>query len=400
MPWAWPVIFGPRRRRHPGHQGVHQLVHRRRVQRVQGQRAPVPPGAEPGPGLAELGPGEHQHVDRQVADPVDEVVQEVQQPGVGVLGVLDQQHHRLHSPRAARRTAATRRTVPPATARPRRPPSDRDAEQAAQPGPDVGPLGRVGHEPVQPVGQLGRGDLGRVFLGDAQPLADDLGQRPERHPLAVGQAPAPVPPHLLGQAVGVLLELPAQPGLAHPGRAGDQHQPRHPPFRRGVEQLLDRAQLRVPAGQRRLQPVDPLDAAHPGQHPGRPPQPLRLRLALQPVLPGVGEPDRAGRQPLRRRVDQDLTRLRGRLDPGRGVHRVPGHHPLTDRAQRDRDLAGHHARPRRQPGHPRLGTQLGSPLPPDPARPGPPVPHLPRSAAGVPHTAITASPMNFSTTPP
>ncbi len=84
-----------------------------------------------------------------------------------------------------------------------------------------------------------------------------------------------------------------EPGLADPGRPGHQHQPRHPPLRRRVEQVLDRAQLRVPAGQRRLQPVDPLGAAHPGQHPGRPPQPDRLGLALQRVLPRVGEPDGA-----------------------------------------------------------------------------------------------------------
>ena len=52
---------------------------------------------------------------------------------------------------------------------------------------------------------------------------------------------------------------------------GDQDQPRHPPVRRGVEQFLDRAQLRVPPGQRRLQPVHPLDTAHRRQHPGGPP---------------------------------------------------------------------------------------------------------------------------------
>ena len=84
----------PRHGRHAGHQRVHQLVHRRRIQRVQGQRAAVPPGAEPGAGLAEFGPGEHQHIDGQVPGPVDEMVQEIQQAAVGMLGVLDQQRHR------------------------------------------------------------------------------------------------------------------------------------------------------------------------------------------------------------------------------------------------------------------------------------------------------------------
>jgi hypothetical protein len=49
----------PRGRRHPGYQRVHQAVHRDRIQRAEGQRDPVPAGAEPRPGLAELGTGEH-----------------------------------------------------------------------------------------------------------------------------------------------------------------------------------------------------------------------------------------------------------------------------------------------------------------------------------------------------
>ena len=124
-----------------------------------------------------------------------------------------------------------------------------------------------------------------------------------------------------------------------------------------MEQLPDRAQLRVPPGQRRLQAVDPLRAAHRRHDPGGPPQPLRLGLALQGVLAGVGEPDGLARQPLRRSVRQDLPGAGRGLDPGRGVHRVPGHHALADRAQVDRHLAGHHARAGGQPGHAGLGPE-------------------------------------------
>ena len=94
----------------------------------------------------------------------------------------------------------------------------------------------------------------------------------------------------------------------------------------------------------RLQPVDPLRAAHRRQDPGGPPQPLRLGLALQLVLAGAGEPDGAAGQPLRGLVRQHLPRAGRGLHPGRGVHRVPGHHALADRAQVDRHLAGYHAR--------------------------------------------------------
>ena len=126
-----------------------------------------------------------------------------------------------------------------------------------------------------------------------------------------------------------------------------------------MEQVLDRAQLGVPAGQRCLQPVHPLAPAHRRQHPGHPPQLHRPGLALQRMLPGIGEPDRTARQPLRRLVHQNRARLRRRLHPGRGIHRIPRDHALTGRAQVHRHLAGHHPRPHRQPRRPCLRAQLG-----------------------------------------
>ena len=105
------------------------------------------PGAEPRPGLAQLGPGEHQHVDRQVPGPVDQMVQEIQQPRVGVLGILDQQHHRV-----LRREPLEEQPPPGEQLLPRqrRPavPGERDAEQPAQPQPR--------HTPARP----GRGRTG------------------------------------------------------------------------------------------------------------------------------------------------------------------------------------------------------------------------------------------------
>ena len=169
-----------------------------------------------------------------------------------------------------------------------------------------------------------------------------------------------MPPHLRRQPVGVLLELPAQPRLAHPGRPGHQHQPRHPPVRRRVEQVLDRAQLRVPAGQRRLQPVHPLRPAHRRTAPGSPataaPAPA---LPFSACSPASANPTALPASRCVAASDQHRARLGRRLHPGRGIHRIPGHHPLTDRAQGHRHLAGHHPRPRRQPRHPRLRSQLG-----------------------------------------
>ena len=398
MPCAWLVILDRAASGIPGTRASTSAVHRGRIQRVQGQHAPVPPGAEPRPGPAQLGPGEYQHVDGQIPGPVDQVIQEIQQPGVGVLGVLHQQHHRVlgrepleEQPPPGEQLLPGQRgpvVAPAATpsSRPSRVPtyprSAGSVTYRSSPSASLAAATSAGSSSAMP-------SRCRTISASAQ----------KRHPLAVGQAPAPVPPHLRRQPVGVLLELPAQPRLAHPGRAGHQHQPRHPPVRRRMKQVLDRAQLRVPAGQRRLQPVHPLAPAHRRQHPGRPPQTLRLGLALQRVLPGIGEPDRAARQPLRRPVDQHRARLGRRLHPGRGVHRISRHHPLTDGAQVHRHLAGHHPRPHRQARHPRLGAQLGHGATRSSAA------RTARSASpsvavGVPHTAITASPMNFSTTPP
>src|SRR5262249_47258240 len=58
-------------------------------------RSAVPPGAEPGPRLAQLRTGEHQHEDRQVPGPVNQGIEEFQQALVGELSILDQQRHRM-----------------------------------------------------------------------------------------------------------------------------------------------------------------------------------------------------------------------------------------------------------------------------------------------------------------
>jgi len=271
------------------------------------------------------------------------MVQKVQQRRIGVLGILDQQHHRLglgepfeEQPPAREQLLAAQRRVAVA--------GIADAEQPTKPRAHIGPLGRVGHEPGQSAGQLGRSDLQRVFLGDPETLTHDLGQRPERHPLAVGQAAATVPPHGPGESVDILLELPTQARLTHSGRPAHHYQPRRAAFGGGVEQLLHGAQLHVAPGQRRLQPVDTLRTTDTGQHPRRPPQLGRVAFALQLVLAGVGEPDRRARQPLRRTIDPHRPRFRGGLHPRRRVHRIAGHHPLRARPQRDRYLPGHDTR--------------------------------------------------------
>ena len=193
MPWARSTIVARAWSGVPGHEGVDERVHRPRVERIEGDAHPIATGPESGTALLDLGSGEHEHEDRLVAGPVDEVIEEVEQLVVGVVGVLDQEHHRVGASPAARRTAASRRTAPRARELRTGVARYRDAEQASDPGPDEQPIVDVGDVPLEPARQLDRGDLRRILLGDAEALADDLGERPEHQALAVRQTAAAVP---------------------------------------------------------------------------------------------------------------------------------------------------------------------------------------------------------------
>ncbi len=294
------------------------------------------------------------------------MVQEIQQVRVGVVGVLDEQHDRLRGGQPLEEQAPSREQFFPGEGLVcpgeglAADPGIADTEQPAQPCADVAPLCLIGDQLFQPGGEFRRRGIDRVVFGDREPLADDLGQGPERGPFPVGKTAAPVPPDRAHQPVGVLLEFPAQPGLPDARRPRHQHQPRHPALGRRVKQLPDRAQFPVPPGQRSLQPVHPLGAAHPGQHPLGFPQRLRPRLALQRMLARGGEGDRSAGQPPGGRVHQHRAALRGGLHPGGGVHRIPGHHPLAHRPQGDRDLTGHHPAPCRKRPDPCVRSELGN----------------------------------------
>ena len=120
----------------------------------------------------------------------------------------------------------------------------------------------------------------------------------------------------------------------------------------------------------------------------------RLRLPLQLVLARRLVGDRRLRRPLRRLADEHGARLRGRLDPRRRVHQVAGDHPLAHRTDRHRRLAGQYPRPGRE-RRVSSGTAATRSSAARTARSA-----SSSFATGVPHTAITASPMNFSTVPP
>jgi hypothetical protein len=160
--------------------------------------------------------------------------------------------------------------------------------------------------------------------------------------LAVRQAAAPVPRHLLDEAVDVLLELPRNPGLADAGDADHGDEVRLALLAGRMKELLDEAQLAVAADERRLEAVGPERAATRGEDAHRPREPLGLGSSLQRLLAGVLVGERGlGRAP-RRLADEDRARLGRRLDPRRRVDEVARDHALPGGAERHRGLAGEH----------------------------------------------------------
>ncbi len=344
MPCAWAVIAMRAGFGHARHQRVNQPVHRRRVERVEGERRPVAPGTPARSRCGQLGPGENEDVQGDVTRPVGQVVEEVQQAGVGVLRVFDEEDDRRadgepleEQPPAGEQFLAVKdRFAWPGIGH---------AQQSGQPDFHVTALCGVREVGRQAVLEFGGRDRDGIVLRDGQSLPHDLGQGPEGDPVAVGQAAAAMPPHGLGQAVDVLLELPAEPGLADAGRSAHHHHPRRPALGGGVEELLHRAQLGVATEQGRLEPVDPLGTADAGQHPGRHPQVHRLGLALERVPTGVGEADGRAGEAVCRVVDPHLAGSGGGLHPSGGVHRIACD-TLTDQPDGHCDLAGHDAGPR------------------------------------------------------
>ncbi len=120
-----------------------------------------------------------------------------------------------------------------------------------------------------------------------------------------------MPPDRVDQAVDVLEELPGQPGLADAGRADDADQAGAALAGRGVEQVLEQAELVVAADERRLERVLAVAAADLGDDPSRAPGCDRRRLALEVLLAGLLEGDRLAGGALGRLADEDRAGLGG-----------------------------------------------------------------------------------------
>ncbi len=187
--------------------------------------------------------------------------------------------------------------------------------------------------------------------------------------------------------------------LPIPPIAGDRDQARLALSPGGVQQLLEHPQLFGPADERRLD-RHPVGALALGHHAQGAPGADRLALALQLELARILERDRrvagAAGSPRRR-----ARRRARRSDCSRDAvfTMSPGDHALVVGAERCAASPVSTPRAPAAAGDPDLLTERGDRVDELQRRADRPLGVVLR-VTGVPHTAMTASPMNFSTIPP
>ena len=155
--------------------------------RARKSRLPAP---QPGPALEQLGPGQRDDQDRDVAAPLEQVVDEVEQsPESAQWRSSNSERDRRRGRRAARRTCATPRTAPS------RPPARRlaEPEQREEARLDPAPLRRRrARARASDLGDLrARRSASSSLSSRPARRADHLAQRPEGDPLAVRRASGP-----------------------------------------------------------------------------------------------------------------------------------------------------------------------------------------------------------------
>jgi hypothetical protein len=316
----------------------HQVVHRRRWERLEVQRGERSlPGTPLRPTVGQLRASERHHEDAVGPRPLEQVLEEVEEARIRPLDVFEDHHDRV-------RVAQPLEKEPPGSEHVLRLPrlALLQTEEMGQPRLDPALLGGIGDVLGNALAQLAAGRLGIVGLGDPRAHADHLGERPIRDTLAVREAAAAMPAHRLRQAVHVLLELPRESRLADPGDSDDRDEMGLALLRRCMEELLHQAELPLPAHEGRIEPGRPQGAAAAGGDADGAPELERLGLALHRVRTGILEDDGRFGGPAGGVADQYAAGRGERLDARRRVHEVAGHHALAAGADGHRRFAGHH----------------------------------------------------------
>ncbi len=329
----------PATARQVGRERLEDLAHRVVGQRLEGEPDERPLTAAPArSALDQLWPGQRDDRHRHARAPVEHVVDEVEQAGIGPMEILEQEDDgsgrgdplEERSPRTEQFLA-------------RRPRAALESEKNEEGVLDPATLALVG----DPAGDAG-GDGGPcggfvVALDQPDPAADHLAERPERDALAVRRRATGVPVDRVDQAVDVLGQLPRHPALADAGHAGDRHEARALVAGRGQDDLAEEAELVVAADERRLDLVGPAAAATLGHDPDGAKCGHRRDLALEDLVAGGLEGDGRIRRLLGLLADEDGARRGHALQARRGVDDVAGNEALVGRADGHRRLPGQDA---------------------------------------------------------
>ena len=302
------------------------------------------PPPQPGRRSTQLGAGGADDEDRNVGGPVDEVVDEVEEPVVGPVDVLEDEHERPCLGERLEEAAPRREGLAAEVAA--RLLGAFQADQRAEVLVHPLRLDLVVHDRRDRRPELGGRLVGGVGLEDACLRLDHLPERPEAHALPVRQRAALAP---AGEDLGVVVErrveLEQEPALADAGCAdeGDEL---------GRTLALGAGQ-RVPEEAQLLLPPDQLGAAAEGDVDTQPvsgrdhlPDADRLGLALGGHRLGVAVLDHIRGRPVGGLVDEDPVHRRRGLKAGARVDDVSGGHALAlARAggERDHGLAGRDA---------------------------------------------------------
>ena len=244
--------------------------------------------------------------------------------------------------------------------------------------------------------KLGAGDLDAVVLVDVGDLSDDLACGSVRRAFFVRQAPAPQ--RDAAGRLDVSRQLASEARLADPGRAEDRHEVRPRRIDRPAPDAGEDLELVVATDERSAGHRARTGGVERCQHL---PRGDRLALALRLDRLELLELERVTDQLVGLLPDQHAAGGRCVLQACRGVGDVAGRERLARRrVDRDDGLAGAHRSPELEIEPGMRDVQLVDALDDRRAPLGRPARRRRPSRAASPNTAMTASPMYFSTAPP
>lgn len=206
--------------RETGDETGQQLLHGLVGQRLEVERREAPLARTPGGALVgELGPRQRQHEERVAPRPLEQVLEEVEQAGVGPLHVLEDEHGRRALGEALEQDPPGREEVLVVARR-----AFLEAEQVSEPRRHPSALLGVVDVLLDRRMQLRQGGGRLLVLDDLATHPDHLRQRPVGDALPVGKAASAMPERVVREAVDVLLELPGEARLPDAGdpRDGDE----------------------------------------------------------------------------------------------------------------------------------------------------------------------------------